>query len=614
MNISSAISSSQFEQLPDEIILEICLYLRPYDVLLSFGQLNQRLDRSISQYRRYLDIHHLSLNEYQRWYSYFLPFIAKDVVTVVLSNWNSPGQIRLFNESIDQYGSLYELFPRIRKLHLISFHNDDIDILPKLAMIEKIFIDIDALIPLRQSTEHLLDRYLFCSSFSFQEIRLWIGDGGIRFQHHNDLVINHHLEHLTIVLSHFQDLILIFERAPNLVTLHVQISEYSLPRPTQYVSQELMPKKLMDFHLQILDRKILTFDDLFVLMIHIPSIQYLSLDIDTNDIDYGDGLCWTFLKSRLPYLKLLSFRIRLWIGTGLFKINVESFLDSFRRVQLAVLCYADRRVLQIDTIPYDTYSSSNMTTSVNTSPSARFAQSTCSEPLERSGLTVRTLLLCGRYESTNINDWLHILYRFPSIRALDLTTVNIKPSNDDIICIDSHHALRLSRLVRLRYVRSSRCEINTTLLSFLVLNETVTPSLRALTFMYGDLVHFCKRMPDTIFNRIRELYLFSSDTDGRIIISDIERLVCAFPRLNHFSLFMHSSRAINRHIHTILLLICNSLSEMISFRLVCRRGYFHLHSLSNSEIDSFWNKDRFNLNACDQCHLKISRKEISLWK
>ena len=91
---------SKFEQLPDEIILEICLYLRPIEILDGFGQLNQRLDRSISQYRRHLDIHHLSLNEYRRWYSHLLPNTAKDIISIVLSNWNSPGQIHLFNQSI----------------------------------------------------------------------------------------------------------------------------------------------------------------------------------------------------------------------------------------------------------------------------------------------------------------------------------------------------------------------------------------------------------------------------------------------------------------------------------------------------------------------------------
>jgi len=146
----------KFEQLPDEIILEICLYLRPFEIIDGFGQLNWRLNRTISQFRRNLDIHHLTLTQYQRWFSYLLPYTATYVVNLVLSNWNSPGQIHLFNESTTNYNSLHQLLPNIKQLRLIDFSNDDVDILPKLAMIDKILIDIDALRPLYYSTKILL--------------------------------------------------------------------------------------------------------------------------------------------------------------------------------------------------------------------------------------------------------------------------------------------------------------------------------------------------------------------------------------------------------------------------------------------------------------------------
>ena len=113
---------SNFEQLPDEIILEICRYLSPFDVIDGLGQLNWRLDRTISHFRRHLDIHHLTLNQYRRWYSHLFSYTATDVIRLVLSNWNSPGQIRLFNQSIQHCTSLHHLFPQIQTTSINWFY------------------------------------------------------------------------------------------------------------------------------------------------------------------------------------------------------------------------------------------------------------------------------------------------------------------------------------------------------------------------------------------------------------------------------------------------------------------------------------------------------------
>ncbi|CAF4958267.1 unnamed protein product, partial [Rotaria magnacalcarata] len=45
--------------------------------------------------------------------------------------------------------------------------------------------------------------------------------------------------------------------------------------------------------------------------------------------------------------------IRIWIGTGIKSIDINPFIASFERANLPVVCYADKRVIYIDTIPYD---------------------------------------------------------------------------------------------------------------------------------------------------------------------------------------------------------------------------------------------------------------------
>jgi hypothetical protein len=598
---------SKFEQLPDEIILQICLYLRPFEIIDGFGQLNWRLDRTISQFRYNSDIHHLTLTQYQRWYSHLLPYTAEYIINLVLSNWNSPGQIRLFNQSTINYHSLQQLFPNIKQLRLIDFNNDDVDILPKLDSIERILIDIDALRPLLYSTKLLLDRYLFCSSFPFKEVRLWVGEGGLRLQHNTKLIVNPYLEQITIVVSRIEDLILLFKRSPNLIKIYVEISQFSSDNSKQYTAMDIMPKKLTDFHIQTNDQNAFTFDDLFVIMIHIPTIKLLSLDIETNDRDYADGICWTFLLARLPNLKHLYIKTRIWIGTGTTSIDVNSYIQSFERTNLPIICYADKRVLHIDTVPYDMREfKTNM--AVTTSPAAKYAKIANVEFYERRAHGVQLLFLCGRHEQTSIHDWLHVLRRFPSIQALDLTAVNIKDQ------ITNNEQLRLPRLIALRYVRSTRCEINISFFLLLTMNDTLTPRLRALTVMYGDLIHLCKRLPGYTFDRLKELLVCNSDTDGRVIIKDIYLLLQAFPYLQTVSFLIQSSRAINRHVEQIIEMIVCSLPNLISFRLMCRKGSLKLPSFIDDDARQTWLKRMFGVNTTDRIHLIVNKKEISIWK
>ena len=599
---------SKFEQLPDEIILQICLYLRPFEIIDGFGRLNWRLDRTISQFRYASDAHHLTLVQYQRWYSHLLPYTAEFIVNLVLSNWNSPGQIRLFNRSTAHYHSLHELFPSIKQLRLIDFSNDDVDILPKLESIERILIDVDALRPLLHSSKCLLDRYLFCSSFLFKEIRLWIGEGGIDLQHDAKLFVNPNLEKLTIVVTRIKDLFLLFQRAPNLLKMYVEIGRYSLGHSKQYATTEIMPKKLTDFHIQTNDQNTLTFDDLFVIMIHIPTIKLLSLDIETNDRDYADGHCWNILISRLPNLQHLYIKTRIWLRTGSTSIDVESCLQSFAETNLPIICYADKRVLHIDTVPYDMRAfQTNM--AVTASPAVKYAKITNMDMYQQRAHAVQLLLLCGRHEETSINDWVYVLNRFPLIQALDLTAVNIKDE------IQNNEQLCLPRLVALRYVRSTRCKINISFFLLLTANSAITPRLRALTVMYADLIHLCKRLPGYTFNRLKEILVCNSGTDGRVIIKDIDLLLQAFPNLQTFSFLIQSSRAINRHVEPIIDMIVSSTSpNLVSLRLMCRKGSLKLPSFHDKDAQETWLKRMFGVNTAEQVHLLVNKKEISIWK
>ncbi|CAF4908941.1 unnamed protein product, partial [Rotaria magnacalcarata] len=80
------------------------------------------------------------------------------------------------------------------------------------------------------------------------------------------------------------------------------------------------------------------------------------------------------------------------------------------RANLPVVCYADKRVIYIDTIPYDMHEfKTNMC--VTTSPTVKDAKTTDEELYQRRAHGVQSLLLCARHEQTPIDNWLYVLNR-----------------------------------------------------------------------------------------------------------------------------------------------------------------------------------------------------------
>ncbi|CAF1008917.1 unnamed protein product [Adineta steineri] len=603
---------SRLEQLPDEILLDICTYLRPFDVINSFGRLNNRLELTISQYRRDADLHHLTLNQFQRWSNHLLYYTADSIVNLVVSNWNSPGQIYLFNQLMKNYHSLNQLLPNIKQLRLIDFTNNDIDILSKLDKIEKIFIDADALVPLSYSTHILLDKYLFCSSYYFKEIRLWGVEGGIRLQHDIKISENLYLERLTISVALLDDLILVFRRSPNLRSLNVEITQQPVKDLRQNATVDMLPKHLTFFHFQTTNQSVLSCEDLDKLVSNIPTIELLSLDMDTNDVDYTVGYNWKNMLSCLSNLKHVYFKLRIWLKTDMMPINIDSIIESFQQTNLPICCYIDAKTLHIDTVPYNMIQfDTNM--SVTTSPKAKLAKTTNTKLFNQRSRRVQTLIVDGQHDSTSVNDWLSVIDRFPGIEILQLNSVNIRENDDNNMKINDK-TFQLPHLGYLHYIRSTSCKVNVPFFMFLANNTIVSPQLKALSMMYGDLIYLCKRLPDCSLVRVKELWLYGGDADGHVILKDIDLLLKTFPCLYHFFFNNQSSRFINRHLEPIIELILRSSPELISFRISCNKSSLKFSSFTDDEACKIWIKQICGLIKHEQIHVTINKKLLSIWK
>jgi hypothetical protein len=601
---------SKLEDLPDEILIEICIYLNAIDIINAFGQLNSRLERTITQFRSDINLQYLTLKQFQQFCFHLLPYNAEYIVKLTFNTWYSPGEICLFNKSIIQYKSLHEFLPSLKQLWLINFSNKHIDILPKILSIEKVMIDIDAQIPLLNSTKKLLDEYFFCTPNTIKELRLYGAEEGIGLQHNVPIIINQYLEKLIISVTTLDDLILIFRRVPYLKKLHIEINIFSTDLPKQYATIEIMPKYIKDFHLWIKDKRLLIFDDLYNILINMSTIERLSLEIETDDIEYSQGYRWKELFSNLPNLSRLDMGLKIWIGWESVPIDVTPYLETFKKNHFNVCCYADTRVLFIDVIPYDF----DNTTGIMTSPRASNAKSTNIELFQQRSRRVNTLCFDGRHESTLINDWLNVIKRFSRIQVLDIVSINISDEIENEF-IENNKQLCLPNLTILRYIRSTKCKVNMSFFMYLANNDILAPRLRTLTIMYGDLIYLCKRLPRNFcFKRFKELCVYSNGADGLICLKDIEFLLNTFPNLEHFWLYVQSSRTINRNAELIAEKFLCSLSNLISFRLSCKKDSLRLPLFNDKNACLTWIKRVCGLDNLEQIHITVGKKELAIWK
>lgn len=126
-----------FEQLPDEILLIICSYLRPYDIIKSMNDLNFRLNLTITQYRQNVDLRNLNLNEFYFSCKMIRSSFGCKIRSLTLSN-SAPSvrQLILFRKQIE---SFRKYLPNLEHLILIDHYDDELDLyLPLISLLKNL--------------------------------------------------------------------------------------------------------------------------------------------------------------------------------------------------------------------------------------------------------------------------------------------------------------------------------------------------------------------------------------------------------------------------------------------------------------------------------------------
>lgn len=228
-----------FEQLPDELLLMICSYLTPYEILKSFNDLNHRLNCTIRQYRRDLDFRSLTLRQFHSFCKFLRHSFGDDVRSLILSNGvPSVRQLVLFRKQIEPFE---QVLPNLERLTIIDHSDDELDLyLPLISQLRHLkelkinFVKNDRETTLCSFLSQMLsNNFLFYDALPKRRRRdglnleklSWTGTGFLRLTP----ICNDTLRHLTLEIENLEDLIEILTGCDHLEYLNVHIKELKTP-------------------------------------------------------------------------------------------------------------------------------------------------------------------------------------------------------------------------------------------------------------------------------------------------------------------------------------------------------------------------------------------------
>ena len=116
-------SISNFENLANEVLLDIFDHLRPIDIIHAFSMLNYRLQILILQRRMHVDLAtNISLNEFNDYCSNIFLNYSPTIYSIRLSNLETCGGIRIF---LTKFSPIDLHFPHLNVMAFIEPNEKD---------------------------------------------------------------------------------------------------------------------------------------------------------------------------------------------------------------------------------------------------------------------------------------------------------------------------------------------------------------------------------------------------------------------------------------------------------------------------------------------------------
>jgi hypothetical protein len=268
--------------LPDEMILQVCSYLRGVDVLYAFFNLNARLNVTISGYCAYVNLMAVSHQQFDYVVSCILPKIGVSVrFFVIHGSWETIMSFEAFAVLFTSQTSL--TFPLLQRLTLRWFTAERllsfIDNLQNLSRL--IELDIRGLKGITQDI--LLKKVLTANSDRLEIVSFDQDSADLNVSEDDETVSYPNIQELMINVVSNQMLIRLFKLVPNVRRLCVFLDEVSnSPQSKQELVNLSSLVHLIDFELRSINL-FWTFDEIASLLQHMPSLQRLALDLRTDD-------------------------------------------------------------------------------------------------------------------------------------------------------------------------------------------------------------------------------------------------------------------------------------------------------------------------------------------
>ncbi|CAF0952818.1 unnamed protein product [Didymodactylos carnosus] len=599
------------EVLPDELLLELYLYLNPLDVLYSFSGLNHRFDRSINEYKYHIDlsITGISLSKMIYYSKQLFPVISHYVHMLTMSDERTPNQMLLFNDICQQFSNLECL-----KLRYCNVNDGMINILSQLYQLKnlwELYVHVsDEIVPMTNITMFLIDYYVFNCQNQLEKIKILCANGmNISDQLHP----NHRITDLNIMLKTLDDLFMIFRLLPNLKRLSVNIDHYS---PSKWIGSLNLPTHLVEFHFESFDGNVLPFDVLDLLTYNIPTLECLSVEVHTNDQNYVDGQKWEHLLSSSPKIKKFFLIVRLSNQyLELFNV-IKTFSTDFWLIDRHwyALGYIDVSQFYLDILPYDLPDEYWLETSVR-----MYEQKSTSSMSIIDRYHVDWLHIAGQDRAVSMSNCFHIINQYPLIRKLSLLQLNIE--QDELI---EHKLVKLKKLNRLRLARSSKNKTNMIFLSNLF---HASSRLQCLSIYYAELVYITKQLPKnknnehlgySLSQNITQLEIFVHGGDGQLKIIDFFLISNVFTTLQHLEFQLKSSRKAMKHkqefiLNQLLNYFMNSNKNLISFKMMCTKN-LHFTFLEYNQLN-YWLRTNIDIlkNNTTNLNATYDKKQLQIW-
>ncbi|CAF1035883.1 unnamed protein product, partial [Didymodactylos carnosus] len=350
---------SHFEQLSDEVLVNICSYLKFVDILYAFDGLNERF-RIITQLKSHIeiDLSGVSFKQYEFICDYFLfdKILSNKVYSLTLSNKYAPRQITLFNKQF----VIYQIFPNLKCLKLIDFDESSTKILSTLRYFKHLS---EFYLTINNDWTSTFDYYsrIFAQQHLLNKISFNIQNGIELTKTTHDIKPCYTIKKVKISLKTMSDLLKLFEITPNIYDLNVHIHSYDNNEWQQSLKRINIIQNLVYFNFKIYQYNGIKFEDFSNLLRKFTSLKILTIDIYTNDITYLNGCEWEYLgKLFMPKLKKFFFSIRLQILNTLIP-DINSILSSFHsdywhNLNINISHYYDiidsMKLFILHTIPY----------------------------------------------------------------------------------------------------------------------------------------------------------------------------------------------------------------------------------------------------------------------